>query len=418
MMLSHLLGIRLVSDGAPCGRLSDLVVDLESGDEPVVTGLIAKVRGGGEQRIPWTSVRQLDLGGKQLLLSSKVEPGAADRSDTLSESGCEVRLRSDVLDAAIIDIPGRGTYVANDLWLEERDGRLYLAAVDTSPWGIVRRLSRGIIDREPGDARHPWVAVDYLRGVPESANEGVQHQRLTQLPQGEIAHLLQPLSYLHATELIAQLDDQQAAGILQALSPERQLQVFEELDEEQAIHILRSMAPDDAADLIGELPPDRVRYFLGKLPETRRNQLLTLLRYPLDSAGGIMTNDLIVFPRSLTVGEAREQLRGLSAMPELIYFIYIIDDFENCQLCGVVTLREIVRAGDDRRMEELMETHLVTIDPLEPAQEAAYRVVDNQLIALPVVSQTGRLVGAITVDAAVRRVAPMSWRRHAPRVFS
>lgn len=416
MMLSRLLGMRLAGDDAPDGRLSDLVADLQSGDEPRVTSLVASIRGDGDRIIPWGAVEQVDLDGGRLVLSKTAESVSPGQHQTAPN--CEIRLRRDVLDAAIIDIPGRRTYVANDLWLEQRDDGLYLTAVDTGPWGIVRRLSRGLIDRDPDSARRAWVNVDFLRGAPESPDEGVQHQRLTRLPPGEIAHLLETLSYLHATELIAQLDHQQAASVLQAMSPERQLQVFEELDEEQATHILRCMAPDDAADLLGELQLDRVRRYLDRLPETRRHQLLALLRYPLDTAGGIMTNDLVVFPRSLTVGEARERLRGLGAMPELIYFIYVIDDIEHCRLCGVVTLREIVRAEDERRMEELMATHLVTIDPLEPAQEAAYRVVDNQLIALPVVNHDGRLVGAITVDAAVRQVAPMSWRRHAPKVFS
>lgn len=416
MMLSRLLGLRLVCEGASRGQLADLVVDLQSGDEPRVTHLVAQARGAGQCVMPWESISQLDLDAESVVLSKRPEESQSGRPDELP--GDSIRLRHDILDAAIIDIADRQTLVANDLWLERQNEDLRLAAVDTSAWGIVRRLSRGLIDRRPKSGLRPWATVDYLRGVPHGPDESGQHSRLARLPRGEIALLLETLSYLHATELVAQLDDQQAAGVLQAMSPERQLQVFEEIDQQQAVRLLEFMAPDDAADLVGELQPQRVREYIKALPEVRRNQLLALLGYPLDSAGGIMTNDLIVFPRNLTVGEAREQLRGLGPTPELIYFIYVVDDLEHCRLCGVVTLRELVRAEDDEPLEELMSTHLVTIDPGDPAQAAAQRVVDNQLIALPVVNQDGRLVGAITVDAAVHQVAPTSWRIRAPKVFA
>ncbi|HLI52598.1 MAG TPA: hypothetical protein VKU87_12440, partial [Thermomicrobiaceae bacterium] len=197
MMLSRVLGIRLDSDGVPRGRLADLVVDLNSGDEPQVSHLVAQFKGSGQQAVPWEVVSQLDLDGGKIVLSTWQEDGDLAKPEHLPEDS--VRLRYDVLDAAIIDIPERRSYIANDLWLEKQDGNLRLCSVDTSAWGIVRRMSHGLIDHRPKNGLRPWATVDYLRGVPHGPDESDQHHRLAQLPPGEIALLVENLSYLHAT---------------------------------------------------------------------------------------------------------------------------------------------------------------------------------------------------------------------------
>jgi magnesium transporter len=131
-----------------------------------------------------------------------------------------------------------------------------------------------------------------------------------------------------------------------------------------------------------------------------------------------MTNDVPILPAKLTVAEARsallEQLKG----PDFVYYIYIVDDLESRGLRGVITMRHLLIARDDQRVEELMRTDMETIHALEPAVTAAHRVVDNHLAALPVVGKDGRLLGGVTADSAIALIAPASWRQQAPRVFS
>ncbi len=133
---------------------------------------------------------------------------------------------------------------------------------------------------------------------------------------------------------------------------------------------------------------------------------------------GIMTNDVVVMPAHLSVSKARRLLRQRLREPDFVYFVYVVDDDERRHLLGVVSLRELLVAEDPRPLAELLETHLITLDPLESAGSAARRVVESGLVALPVVSPEGRLLGAVTFDAAVARVAPASWAEQMPRVFS
>jgi magnesium transporter len=205
---------------------------------------------------------------------------------------------------------------------------------------------------------------------------------------------------------------------MELMAPERQLQVFEELYESHAMAILEKMAPDIASDLIGRLAPDQAREYLDRLPVSCSELLVDLLRYPENTVGSIMTNDVIWIPGDLTVAEARQRLRKKLQAPDFVYFIYVVDSDEDRHLKGVVTLRSILIARDDQRLEDIMNPYLETLDPLNSPRQAAYRLIKSQLAALPVTATDGRLLGVVTVDAAVSLVAPGAWSNQAPRIFS
>jgi Mg/Co/Ni transporter MgtE len=166
------------------------------------------------------------------------------------------------------------------------------------------------------------------------------------------------------------------------------------------------------------MDPVRVGTLLKPLSEAQRNRIVDLLRFPPDTVGGIMTNQLPVLPATLTVAAARQVLQDQLEAPDFVYYIYVVDDLARGNLQGVVTLREFVLATDDQSISEIMRGELATLDPLEPANGAARRVADEDLAAMPVVASDGRLLGAVTIDVAMRQIAPAGWSQQVPRVFS
>jgi Mg/Co/Ni transporter MgtE len=194
--------------------------------------------------------------------------------------------------------------------------------------------------------------------------------------------------------------------------------VFEDVAEDQAVRLLALMAPDLAADLVGHLEPSWAQHCLEQLPAEGAERIIELLRYPEQSAGGIMTNDISVALASLTVKEARAELRGQLANPDFVYYVYVVGDTETRMLLGVVTLRDLVVKDDQSLLRDIMRRDVVAVDPLESGVAAARRVVEEHLAALPVVARDGRLLGAITVDSAVTMLAPATLRNQVPRVFS
>lgn len=330
-----------------------------------------------------------------------------------------VLLRRDILDALLLEVANRQSMRANDLWLRQDEGRLWLMGADISPWAVLRRLGRGLLGDGHGRRVVDWAHVEFLRGDPRAGMEGGDyHRRIARLPPAAIARLAEDVPYHHAAELLTLLPDPVAADTLEAMSPERQVQVFEDLDQDQAVRLVALMAPDLAADLVGRLAPEWAQWCLEQMPAARAERIIDLLRYPEDTAGGIMTNDIPVASACLTVEQARFELREQLATADFVFYVYVVENAVTRTLCGVVTLRDLLVKDNQSLLGEVMRRDMVAVDPLEPAVQAARRVVAEHLAALPVVARDGRVLGAITVDAAVAVLTPAAWRDHVPRVFS
>lgn len=410
--LSELLRFEVIDSQGRKTRLRDLAgMILE--DQPQITRLLWRQK---KERfsLPWEAVRSVDLTTRQVTVH--------DLQQGISFSQClagESLLKDDVLDALIIDLPHRRTTRANDLWLEFEGKQLWIRGVDTTGQAIFRRLLRSKFGTDSQQSCTDWKQIEFLRGDPQATRDGSGYRRaITSLQPAEIAQLSEALPYLHAVELLILLPDPLAADVLEAMSDERELQVFEELDEEQGTRLLNLMAPDAAADLIGRLYPEQTKRYLERLPQLQRERLIELLRYPEDSVGGVMTNDVVFAPVSLTIGEAREQLRDRLKEPDFIYFIYVVEDEASRRLRGVLSLRKLLVAEAETPLAQVMRKDLMTLDPLASAASTAYQLLSSHLAALPVIAKDGRLLGIMTIDAAVALAAPNSWRAQAPKVFS
>jgi magnesium transporter len=415
VMLSHLRRFTITDDQDRHSRLIDLSVALFDGDYPPVTRLYFLNAKKQRHSLSWDDVRSVDWVNR-LIRVVNLEKAQGESTDSMAK---QVLLHDGILDALILDLQNRRATRANDLCLEEENGKLLLRSADTGFGAILRRLTGGRYGPISRDALYDWKYVEFLRGDPDAVrSEAGQRLRISRLPPGEIARLADSLPYLHAAELITLLADPKAADTLEAMMPERQLQVFEELEEEQALRLLALMAPDIATDLVGRLQTKTMRRYLERLPRKQAERIIELLHYPEDTVGGIMTNDVVFARGSLTVAEAREKLRGPLKNPDFVFLIYIVKNEKSRRLQGLISIRNLITADDNERLEEIMDPYVTTLNPLDPAGEAAYRVIDSHLAALPVVDEKGQLLGVVTVDAAVAQVAPPSWSAQAPRVFS
>jgi len=415
VMFSQLRRCDITDDEGQQARLLDLSVALLDSDYPPVTSLFFLNDKNKKHWLPWDHVQAIDLKARSI----KVQDLKASEKLVAGSLGKDVLLGDGILDALVLDLQNRRATRANDLWLEGDERRLELRAADTGLRGFLRRISGGRYGRVSKSALYDWKYVEFLRGDPAAVRNGEgYHLRVARLPPGEIARLSDMLPYLHAAELITLLPDAKAVDALEVFSPERQLQVFEELEEEQALALLTLMAPDIAADLVGRLPTKLMRRYLERLPEVQSERLIDLLRYPEDTVGGIMTNDLVYARADLTVAKAREKLKEPLKTPDFVFIVYIVDNEKSLRLRGLISLRNLITADDEQQLEEIMDPYLTTLNPLSPATEGAYRVIDSHMAALPVVGEEGQLLGLVTVDAAIVQVAPPNWRTQAPRIFS
>jgi magnesium transporter len=141
------------------------------------------------------------------------------------------------------------------------------------------------------------------------------------------------------------------------------------------------------------------------------------LRYPEDSVGAIMTNDIAFLPANLTVAEARQELRQRFQNTDFVYLVYIVTDDQTRELSGVISLRDLFVAEDGQKLEEIMDTYISTLSSIEEVKKGAYRVVESQLAAMPVTDKDKKILGAVTIDAAITAIAPESNSENL-RIFS
>jgi CBS domain-containing protein len=427
-MLTDLAGRTVVDRAGRRGRLTDLAVDLFGGAYPPVVHLLVERRRPEQagHLVPWDEV--LEVG-------DPIRVADLDAAPPRTEDGLEGRdlLKRDVLDALVLDLDRQRTVRVNDLSLRfegppgggHDGGQLVVDGVDATVQAILRRVVGRRLGRRlfpPGDRARlvDWEDVEILRGDPKRTfpHEGMT-PHVARLQPARIADLAEALPYLHAAELLNLLEVGLAADVFEMIAPERQIQILGELDEERAAAILAEAAPDHAADALGRLPLPEARRFLEVLPPERARLVIELLRYPADTAGGIMTNEVVVVTAGLTVAEAIEHARPYLVRPDLVYYLYVVDDLESRRLEGIVTLRDLLIARPDEPIAEVMNRNLITATPHEPARDVAYRLADHQLNALPVIlGRDRRLLGVVTIDSAVGQIAPDALRRSLPHVFT
>src|SRR5688500_2589809 len=411
-MLSDFLRYVLVDGQGRTARLADLSYSSLHNDYPQITKLYYYVE-SDFQAVPWSSVTGIDYRAKRITISDFRAPESEARED----EDVDVLLARDVRDALVLDLLNRTTARATDILLEVDDGHLAVKAVDVGFHAMLRRLLRGLYGRIDSSAMFDWKYVEYLRGNPAAADSGAGYRmRVGRLTAGEIAQLTEYIPYIHAAELLTLLPDAKAADVLEAMTLERQVQVIEEYDENDATELLRLMSPDLAADLLSRLDLEYVGRQLRRLPRDHSERIIELLRYPENSVGGVMINDMICGVRDRLVGDFRDRLPLLIAERHFIVTIFVISDEIENKLVGTVSLRELLRAPADSKLEDVMNPFVQTLDAFTDAREGAWRIISTQLSAMPVVDLDGRLLGAMTVDAATSHL--LSGEMSRVRIFS
>jgi magnesium transporter len=190
------------------------------------------------------------------------------------------------------------------------------------------------------------------------------------------------------------------------------VQVIEEFDESEAVDLITRMSPDRATDLIGNLGVETMKKYLGMMPKKQRERIIELLRYPENSVGGVMINNIVFFGGGTTAKTARESLRSHSKEVDFISVIFVTESSTSNALIGALTLRELIDASDDARLKDVMDPFVATLSPFDPALDAAHKLIGSQVAAMPVTNEESILIGAMTIEAAIgQAVAPGSGLR-------
>jgi magnesium transporter len=223
--------------------------------------------------------------------------------------------------------------------------------------------------------------------------------------------ILVPVQPADIAEAIEGLPEAMHALAFRLLSKAEAIEVYEYLDysvQEHLIEELRSqdvrdivdrMSPDDRARLFDELPAKVVNRLLEQLSPAERQATAQLLGYEADTAGRIMTPELIYLKENFTVSQALERIRSLANASEMIYYLYVTDAAR--RLTGIVSLRELVISQPEQTIGEIMTRDVVFVHTDTDQEEVARLIQRYDFLAVPVVDREQRLVGIVTVDDVI-----------------
>ncbi|MDQ6661944.1 MAG: CBS domain-containing protein, partial [Chloroflexota bacterium] len=305
-----------------------------------------------------------------------------------------------------------------------------LIGIDQSALGLIRRLAPWLLGARGKSAANiiPWEDIELITQQHTTENESeqaLQVQRsstghLAEMHPADIVEIVHQLTPVQGARLIAGLDDEMAADTMEEIDTERQRHILEIIGADRAADILEAMGPDEAADLLGQLSEAHAQELLELMNPEESEDVQELLSYAAHTAGGLMTTDYIMLNTTKTVSEALAAIRRYRVEEDgHAAYVYCIEDEtqDESRLLGVVSIWGLLISQPETRLQDLMETDLITVHPDADTQTVAQIMAKYNLLAVPVVSDDGVLEGVVTVDDALDMMLPTDKRSKPIRMY-
>ncbi|MFD5329187.1 magnesium transporter MgtE N-terminal domain-containing protein [Streptomyces sp. NPDC127092] len=403
IFVSHLAGVPVFDPvGDQVGRVSDLVAMLRVGRRPPrLLGMVVEVLSRRRVFVPMTRITGVESG--QVITTGVVNMRRfvqrpterlvlgelLDRRVTLVETNEEVT----VLDVAIQQLPARRDWEIDKVFVRRGKG------------GALRRKGEAItVD---------WSAVTGFSL--EEHGQGAESLVATfeKLRPADLANALHHLSPKRRAEVAAALDDDRLADVLEELPEDDQIEILGKLKEERAADVLEAMDPDDAADLLNELPEDEKERLLTLMQPDDAADVRRLMSYEERTAGGLMNSEPIVLRPDATVADALARVRQQDLPPALAAQVYVCrppDETPTGKYLGTVHFQRLLRDPPFTLVSSLVDSDLPPLGPDTPLPAVTSYFAAYNLVAAPVVDESGSLLGAVTVDDVLDHLLPDDWR--------
>jgi len=233
--------------------------------------------------------------------------------------------------------------------------------------------------------------------VPEIFKINFREKKIALRP-AEFARIVERLDLNERIKILSKISIDDLIQIIPELSNRTKSSFFTSLPLKYSAKILSELPPDERVDILQALPLQARLRIIKSLDEKLREETLPLLKYDPWSAGGLMTTHFLALSGKMKVKDVIKIIRS-KKKKHYIYYVYVTDDFG--KLIGVVSMRNLLLASSNKRLEEIMDENVIKVLHSTPAREVARIIKDNNLLALPVVDEEGRILGIVTADDAM-----------------
>ncbi|MFJ9428795.1 magnesium transporter MgtE N-terminal domain-containing protein [Streptomyces sp. NPDC101490] len=407
IFVSHLAGVPVFDPvGDQVGRVGDLVAMLRVGRRPPrLLGMVVEVLSRRRVFVPMTRI--IGVASGQVITTGVVNMRRfeqrpterlvlgelLDRRVRLVGPGGEEGEEVTVLDVAVQQLPARREWEIDKVF--------------------VRRGKGGALRRKAETLTVDWSGVTGFSL--EENGQGAESLVATfeRLRPADVANALHHLSPKRRVEVAAALDDDRLADVLEELPEDDQVEIIGKLKEERAADVLEAMDPDDAADLLSELPEEDKERLLTLMRPDDAADVRRLMSYEERTAGGLMTTEPIVLRPDATVADALARVRQQDLSPALAAQVYVCrppDETPTGKYLGTVHFQRLLRDPPFTLVSSIVDSDLPPLGPDTPLPAVTSYLAAYNMVAAPVVDESGALLGAVTVDDVLDHLLPEDWR--------
>ncbi|WP_239103699.1 magnesium transporter MgtE N-terminal domain-containing protein [Microbispora corallina] len=380
--------------GDQIGRIRDVVVSLRGPLPPRVHGFVVEVQPRRRVFLPITRITSIEA--RAVIFTGKLNMRRFERRDA------ETLAIGELLDLGV-EYKGDPVTV-QDLAMEQPRPSEWLVTKVAVRRGTRRRGETLIVD---------WDEVGGFEVIQKDQGAANLLAAFEALRPADLANMLHELPSKRMAEVAAALDDDRLADVLEELPDRDQVLVLSRLHRERAADVLEEMSPDDAADLLQDLPAEQAEGLLRLMVPEEAEPVRRLLSYGEFTAGGMMTTEPVVLPPTSTVAEALAHIRQQEQLPAIAAMVYVTrppNETPTGRYLGVAHFQRLLREPPSTLLGSVIDN---TVDPIRPeltVTEVASYLATYNLVAIPVVDEIGRLLGAVTVDDVLDHMLPEDWR--------
>ncbi|MFH1248825.1 MAG: CBS domain-containing protein [archaeon] len=391
------------------GRVRDLAF-IDGYKSAKISAIICQTK-KGVKKIPWHHV--VEIGDKINDTRFKVGVYLNEiESDLRYLNRQDISLNS-ILDKQIVDVDGVRIIRVNDILLGEIEGKFCVVGVDVSTKGIFRRLGfwKYLGELIPILEEHiiPWQYVEPLNSGSCELHVKCKMDKMVDLHPADIADMMNDLSLDERVFLFNSIDKKKAAETLIVSHPDIKRSVFKAMSSKNLAEILESMSYSEAAAVLTLMPSIRNEEVLKKMKKESAYHIQKILSYEKSTAGSIMSTEFLTIPDSFTVSQTIAFLRKKMPKPSKIHYFYVSDKEGN--LVGILSLRDLVIGDKNAKVSAILRKNLITLDVQTPLDEAFNLLNKYKLLALPVVSKAGAIVGVIRISDALNALLPLGIKK-------
>ena len=249
----------------------------------------------------------------------------------------------------------------------------------------------------------------HLRKIIHDRADSAAAEELADLHPADIAELYQDLDLDEAEYLFKLLDEEMQADVLMELDEDDRAKLLSKMDVADIAKQIEHLDSDDAVDIIQELDEDDREKILSHIDDVEQaGDIIDLLKYDEDTAGGLMGTEMIVVNENWSMPECIKQMRMQAEDMDEVYYVYVVDNED--RLRGTLPLKKLITHPSVSKIRHVMETDPVAVKADTPIDDVALDFEKYDLVAMPVVDSIGRLLGRITVDDVMDKVRDSSER--------